>query len=183
MATTRRRTRRSTTSNRTTCTKKSEINRIHVQNPTLSIGEIISIFKWYIIRQSRTNIRIKLYIRVYICTLKNLGLGIFLFKKTTSGHLARDFASSNFARSRGVAFGALAKAPARVRSRSVARRIVGQLAREFGRARGSGVGRARGERRREAKCARALFERERERERTRTGARVWERFVLEGVFF
>ena len=148
-----------------------------------SIGEIMSIFKWYIIRQSRTNIRIKLYIRVYICTLKNLGLGIFLFKKTTSRHLARDFASSNFARSRGVAFGALAKAPARVRSRSVARRIVGQLAREFGRARGSGVGRARGERRREAKCARALFERERERERTRTGARVWERFVLEGVFF
>lgn len=58
-----------------------------------SIGEIISIFKWYIIRQSRTHVRIKLYIRVYICTLKNLGLGIFLFKKTTSGHLARDFAS------------------------------------------------------------------------------------------
>lgn len=140
-------------------------------------------FKVYIIRESRTHIHIKLNLKLYICTLNNLGLGIVSSKKPRRATSLATSLLSNFARSRGVAFGALAKAPARVRSRSVARRIVGQLAREFERARGSGVGRARGERRREANerfAPRALFE----RERTRTGARVLgEVRVRGGCFF
>jgi hypothetical protein len=80
------------------------------------------------------------------CTLNKLGLGVLsskFFLRPTSRDFLRAIA-------RGVAPGGLAPAPAGVRSRSVARRIVGRLARDLERARGSSVGRARGEGQREA---------------------------------
>ena len=110
----------------------------------------------------------------------------FFFKKSMARDLARDFPSFELrAIAREVAFGALASAPARVRSRSVARRIVGQLAREFERARGSGVGRARGERRREAneRFARRGHYCLREREDANRGERLGEVRVRGGCFF
>lgn len=51
-------------------------------------------------RETRTHIHIKLNIRLYICTLKNLGLGIFSSKNPTRATSLATFLLSNFARSR-----------------------------------------------------------------------------------